>query len=515
MSDSSARSLLVDYQRAQSERDFRCGHSVFSDSAWDFYGLVDKPHWRRSQLGLSFRDWEHRPEMQQTIKHYIVSELLQGNTFSSVVRKLQGFARLRMFLEDCPEMISFKQVTAETLRSYYEYLVTTNSVRGQPLMGQSVLKAAQVVKEILVRGSIRGWDVPEGTAYVEPLYDEIILKNKRVRSSKVGHSDVILPSKETVDRILRCAQETNDVITGASIILASQLGLRLSEVLTMEADCLQPIDGEMNIAIFTAKTHKEKIRRLLPANAWVVTAVERLSRHTVALREVSGLPYLFLFQKNGRIQIPTYKSWTKDRLMKFVKRHDIQENGQLVHLTSHVFRHIFSTEALEKGMKIQDVAEMLGHASIAMTESYSHMEDTIRERFAQVFSADNALAGKRAMLLKEQLSKTNPFQGRAIEDVDKLRKAMKIQVLPHGLCLHHPMRNEPCDGDGICRGCPNFITTLEFLPIHKARLAAVTKELAKTTEGPYADKLRNHRDYLQGIITDLESQAKQATEVKS
>lgn len=119
------------------------------------------------------------------------------------------------------------------------------------------------------------------------------------------------------------------------------------------------------------------------------------------------------------------------------------------------------------------------------------------------------------MLLKEQLSKTNPFQGRAIEDVDKLRKAMKIQVLPHGLCLHHPMRNEPCDGDGICRGCPNFITTLEFLPVHKVRLAAVTKELAWTTEGPYADKLRNHRDYLQGIITDLESQAKQATEVTS
>ncbi len=82
-------------------------------------------------------------------------------------------------------------------------------------------------------------------------------------------------------------------------------------------------------------------------------------------------------------------------------------------------------------MKIQDMAEMLGHASIAMTGSYSHMEDKIRERFAQVFSADNALAGKRAMLLKEQLSKTNPFQGRAIEDVDKLRKAMKIQVLPH------------------------------------------------------------------------------------
>lgn len=247
MSDSNAQPLVVDDSLVQRERDFRCGNSVFSDAVWDFYGRVDNPHWGRSQFQLSFRDWEHRPWMQQAIKHYIASELMQGNQLSSVARKLQGFVRLRMFLEDRPEICSFRQVTAETLRNYYEYLVTTNSVRGQPLMGQSVLKAAQVVKEILVRGSIRAWNVPDRPTDVEPLYDEIILKNNRVRSSK-----------ETVDRFLRCAQETDDVITGASIILASQLGLRLSEVLTMEAGCLQPIDGEMNIAIFTAKTHKEK-----------------------------------------------------------------------------------------------------------------------------------------------------------------------------------------------------------------------------------------------------------------
>lgn len=85
---------------------------------------------------------------------------------------------------------------------------------------------------------------------------------------------------------------------------------------------------------------------------------------------------------------------------------------------------------------------------------------------------------------------------------------MKIQVLSHGICLHHPMRNEPCDGDGVCLGCDNYITTPNFLDIHKKRLKRVQDELTHTDEdGVFEAKLRHIESYLLDIINDLEQQA--------
>ncbi|WP_158701558.1 hypothetical protein [Lentibacillus sp. Marseille-P4043] len=47
--------------------------------------------------------------------------------------------------------------------------------------------------------------------------------------------------------------------------------------------------------------------------------------------------------------------------------------------------------------------------------------------------------GEKALQIKDKLKKHNPFKGKTTDQVDKLRKAMKIQVLSHILCLHHPM----------------------------------------------------------------------------
>src|SRR5699024_1812682 len=107
----------------------------------------------------------------------------------------------------------------------------------------------------------------------------------------------------------------------------------------------------------------------------------------------------------------------------------------------------------------------------------------------------------------DKLKELQPFKGKTVEQVDKLRKAMKIQVLSHGLCTHHPMRNEPCMGDGVCLGCNNFITTPEILDVHKDRLSNVQEELAKSSsEGPFENKLRHMETYLIEIIKDLEKQ---------
>src|SRR5690606_36521861 len=202
-------------------------------------------------------------------------------------------------------------------------------------------------------------------------------------------------------------------------------------------------------------------------------------------------------------------NWNKNFVRPWLKKHNIVDaNGELVNFTSHTCRHAFATYALKGGASIEVISELMNHKSIRGTQHYTHLlQEDVKKRFAEVLNEGAILTGKKALQIKEKLKENNPFKGKTVDQVDKLRKAMKIQVLSHGLCLHHPMRNEPCAGDGVCLACQNFLTTPEFLSVHKGRLERVRNELSKTpNEGPYESKLRQMENYLVDIIADLEKQ---------
>jgi hypothetical protein len=216
-------------------------------------------------------------------------------------------------------------------------------------------------------------------------------------------------------------------------------------------------------------------------------------------RNITGCP----------VSLVSHANWNKNYLRPWIKRHHICDmQGQLIDFTSHTFRHAFATYALKGGASIEVISEIMNHKSIRGTTSYAHLlQEDVKKRFAKVFHEGAILSGKKALQIKEKLKSNNPFRGKTIDQVDKLRRALKIQVLAHGLCLHHPMRNEPCAGDGVCMGCQNFLTTPDFLEIHKGRLEKIQNELLSApVDGPYEQKLKTIESYLIGIISDLEQQ---------
>src|SRR5690625_6939224 len=65
---------------------------------------------------------------------------------------------------------------------YFEYLMNAKSeTTGKPLSKVSIKKGALALKDILIKGSPKGWDVPDNVGYVQRIYDDMIINNKKLK----------------------------------------------------------------------------------------------------------------------------------------------------------------------------------------------------------------------------------------------------------------------------------------------------------------------------------------------
>ena len=75
-------------------------------------------------------------------------------------------------------------------------------------------------------------------------------------------------------------------------------------------------------------------------------------------------------------------------------------------VSPHTLRHTYATELLDEGFSIREVQELLGHASVATTQVYTHVRpkglaDKIRAR-TEAADADEALRQRLRAIPAEQ-----------------------------------------------------------------------------------------------------------------
>ncbi|MGX7950597.1 site-specific tyrosine recombinase XerD [Oleidesulfovibrio alaskensis] len=146
-------------------------------------------------------------------------------------------------------------------------------------------------------------------------------------------------------------------------------GLRVSELITLKPLDFDPLTGLVRVF---GKGAKE---RTVPVHA---TAARFLGAYLrdwrPAFKPVEDVLFL---NRSG-------KGLTRQAVWKIVRRH-VADAGIHRQISPHTFRHSFATHLLEGGADLRTVQLLLGHADIAATEIYTHVETERLRRIHKQF----------------------------------------------------------------------------------------------------------------------------------
>jgi len=181
---------------------------------------------------------------------------------------------------------------------------------------------------------------------------------------------------EEADRLLAAASGLADDGSAlglrdvAMLELLYATGMRVGELCGLDVDDL---DRDRNVVRVFGKGRKE---RTVPFGGPAATALDRwLTRGRPELARAGSGPALFLGARGGRIGQRAVRTLVHRRLADVPGAPDLGPHG---------LRHTAATHLLEGGADLRSVQELLGHASLATTQRYTHVTtDRLRRAYQQ------------------------------------------------------------------------------------------------------------------------------------
>ena len=203
-----------------------------------------------------------------------------------------------------------------SLKAFYKFLVKSKQIRLSPLMKHKALKTATVLQI--------------------PFSEKEVALALSLNSKPLGFEQI-----------------RNNLI----VDLFYTTGIRRAELIHLK---ISDIDFSGELIKVLGKRNKERLVPILPV------LIERLlvyKSERALLESVVDLDYFFLSKKGVKLNesfvyrlINTYFSAVSDKVKK----------------SPHILRHTFATHLLNNGADLNSVKELLGHASLASTQVYTH-----------------------------------------------------------------------------------------------------------------------------------------------
>lgn len=174
---------------------------------------------------------------------------------------------------------------------------------------------------------------------------------------------------------------------GAFIRLTLCTGVRLGELLALKWEDIDFDKKELHIrrslsrsnnydrrinnatSIYFDEPKTEKSKRTIPLPQ---NALEDLLRWQIKQQNEVGKVEFIITDRNGKyLEHTTFKKYYNRML----------DKCNIIGITFHALRHTFATSALEKGMDIKVLSEILGHYSVSFTlDTYAHVLNAFKRQ---------------------------------------------------------------------------------------------------------------------------------------
>jgi len=239
-------------------------------------------------------------------------------------------------------------------------------------------------------------------------------------------------------RLMAAARASADPRDRLVVELLARTGMRAGELADLDADAVVRIGAGHWLRIPLGKLRNDRYVPLHPEltellAAWTAANLEHIRRHKRLVADHRGPLDRHVI---GRI----------------VRRVGHAAGVPGVH--PHRLRHTLATQAINRGMRLEAIAALLGHRKMEMTLIYARIANrVVADEYAAVSAKIDALYGQPPQLPADYES----------TGMARLRREAHARMLGNGLCTR-PAELD-CRMESACETCAYFRTGTEFLPI--------------------------------------------------
>jgi site-specific recombinase XerD len=381
----------------------------------------------------SSREWAELstkvPQLVATMRRY----LIQLTTFLAPrsVEAADGCLRqLARWLVAETEVVVVADITRTHIEDYKVWLAAQPGAKGPTMAKNTQRMRLRMIKIFLER--LIEWEWPDAPG-----------------RNPILHGD-IPPRTDPLPKFLN-DQDATKLIAAARahrlpryrlvVVMLIWTGLRASELCNLAADAVNVLGDEYWLRVPVGKLRNDRMIPLRPEcvellTEWMATNAEHI-------------------RSKGRLMADEHKPLDRRTVHRMVATTAKKAGIGTVH--PHQLRHTFATQAINRGMRLEAIAALLGHRSMEMTLTYARITDrVVADEYAAVCDQIDRLyktAGAPSALPAE------------IETVamTRLRKEAHARMLGNGMCTR-PAELD-CRMESACETCAYFRTGPKFVPV--------------------------------------------------
>ena len=381
----------------------------------------------------SHREWAvlsaQAPQLAATMRRYLVqlTTFLAPRSVDVADSTLRQLAR---WLVAETDVVTVAGITRRHIEDYKVWLAAQPGCKGPTLAKNTQRQRLRMIRIFLER--LIEWDWPEAH-----------------RRNPILHGD-IPPRPEPLPKFLSDEDAAKLVAAAHAhrlpryrlvVLMLCRTGMRASELCDLADDAITVLGDAPWLRIPVGKLRND---RMIPLHPELVPLLAEWTtenaEHIRAQKRLMADGHAPLDRRTVHRMVAT-----------------TAKKAGIGHTHPHQLRHTLATQAINRGMRLETIAEMLGHRSMDMTLIYARIANrVVADEYAAVMEQIDALyktAGPSADLPAEIETAA----------MTRLRKETEGRMLGNGMCTR-PAELD-CRIESACESCAYFRTGPEFVPV--------------------------------------------------